>query len=281
MFVEVDFTEKGRSVLSSTTSGASESTGYLFVQVGGETVINLSVSEQIHDNLYISGSYTADSAAVVAATIDTAVGSEVDLGMELGELHRTEAGFAGIELGSLKLSALMLVYIAFGILFLVMAIVFFVRYGLLAFAHLLTYLTFLSLMVIIYWAVPIVIGTGAIAAFAVASVLLCVSNALSYEYARKEYALGKTMASSVKTGYKKCFWYLFDLHIALVIATLLVYLIALGEMSFFGLALMFGVALSGLASLLMNRFLWYLMAGCAKNPGKFCHFKREEVEDDE
>ena len=55
-----------------------------------------------------------------------------------------------------------------------------------------------------------------------ASVLLCVSNAVTFESARKEYALGKTMTSSVKTGYKKCFWKLFDLHIVVAIIAFLV-----------------------------------------------------------
>ena len=111
--------------------------------------------------------------------------------------------------------------------------------------------------------------------------LLCVSNAVAYEAARKEYAVGKTIASSVKTGYKKTFWHIFDLHVALVAVALLVYLIAITELSLFGLALTFGVALSGICSLLVNRFLWYVTMGLSKNPGKFCHFKREEVEDDD
>ncbi len=281
-FVEVDFTDAGLEILSDATSGAAESAGYLFVQVGGETVINLSVSEQIDDNLYVSGSYTNEAATIVANTIDTALDcGDLELGMEMGELHRSEAGFAPLTFGSVSLSALDLVYIACGVAILAMAVFFLIRYGLLGFANILTYLFFLELMVLIYWAVPIAIGAGTLAAFAISSVLLCASNALSYEAARKEYAVGKTMASSVKTGYKKCFWHIFDLHIALVAIALLVYLIALTELSVFGLALTFGVALAGICSLLVNRFLWYLTMGLSKNPGKFCHFKREEVEDDD
>ncbi len=281
-YVEIDFTDEGLELLSNATSGASESTGYLFLQVGGETVINLSVSEQIHDNLYISGSYTADSAKIVANTIDTALDAgAIELGMEMGELYRVDGNFAPLTLGSVSLSGLDLFYIAFGVLFLAMAVFFLVRYGALGIANILTYLLFLPLITLVYWAVPIAIGAGTIAAFAISSVLLCVSNALSYEAARKEYAVGKTIASSVKTGYGKCFWHIFDLHIALLIVALLVYLIAVTELSLFGLALTFGVALAGLCTLLVNRFLWYLMMGIAKDPGKFCHFKREEVEDDD
>lgn len=281
-YVEVDFTDAGLELISNATSGAADSAGYLFVQVGGETVINLSVSEQISDDLYISGSYTSDSATIVANTIDTALDFEkMEFGMKMGELYRVDGGFAPLTLGSVSLSALDLVYIAFGVLFLAMAVFFLVRYGRLGFVNILTYLLFLELMVLIYWAVPIAIGTGAIVALAISSALLCVSNAVSFEAARKEYAVGKTIASSVKTGYKKCFWHIFDLHIVLLAVALLVYLIAITELSAFGLALTFGVALSGLGTLLLNRFLWYVTMGLSKQPGKFCHFKREEVEDDE
>ena len=281
-FVEVDFTEAGLNLLSGATSGAAESAGYLFVQVGGETVINLSVSEQIHDNLYVSGSYTNDAAKIVANTIDTALHLEnTDFGMEMGELYRVNANFGALSLGSFSLSALNLVYIACGVLILAMAVFFLIRYGLLGFANILTYLLFFEIMVLIYWALPVAIGAGTLAALAIPSVLLCVSNAISYEAARKEYALGKTITSSVKTGYKKCFWHIFDLHVVLFIVALLTYLIAVTELSLFALALTFGVALSGIFSLLVNRFLWYVTMGLSKNPGKFCHFKREEVEDDD
>ncbi len=281
-FVEIDFTDAGLDLLSSATSGAADSTGYLFLQVGGETVVNLSVSEQIHDNLYISGSYTNDSAKIVAYTIDTALSSEAELpALSMGELHHVDGNFEGLTLGSFTLNALNIFYIAFGILFVAMAVFFLIRYGRLGFANILSYLLFLPLMVLIYWAVPITVGAGSIAAFAISSVLLCVSNAVAYEAARKEYAVGKTITSSVKTGYKKTFWHIFDLHIVLVIVALLVYLIAITELSLFGLALTFGVALSGICSLLVNRFLWFVTMGLSKNPGKFCHYKREEVEDDD
>ncbi len=281
-YVEVDFTDLGLELLSSATADAAGSSGYLFIQVGGEQVIGLSISEQIHDDLYISGTYTSDSAAIVANTIDTALDlTGVEFGMSCGEVVRLQAGFAGLKIGSFELSALSLVYIVIGLLFVAMSVFFLVRYHALGFAHILTYLLFTVVMVLIFWAIPIPVGLGTILAFVLSSLLLGVSDAVAYEYARKEFALGKTIVSSVKTGYKKSFWHVFDLHIVLLAIALLVYLIALGEFSVFGLALTFGVALSGLGSLGLNRFLWYVTMGLSGNPGKFCHFKREEVEDDE
>ncbi len=277
-FVQISFTDKGLDLVAEATSGAAESAGYLFVQVGGNTVINLSVSEEIHDDLYISGSYTADSAAMVAVTLSTAMkyGSEIS-GMTVGRLTRGYANFGD--------NALMFAYIAVGVAFVLMVAAFFIRYRRLGFAHLYSCLIFLLVMTLCFWSIGlgggIAIGAGTLAAFALTFALLCVCNAYAFENARKEYALGKTMMSSVKTGYSKCFWHIFDLHVTLLIAGLLTWLIAITELSAFALAFSLGVFFSGLCTLVVNRFLWYIMMPFAKDAGKFCHFKREEVEDDE
>ena len=111
--------------------------------------------------------------------------------------------------------------------------------------------------------------------------VLSVSNAITYEYARKEYAHGKTMSSSIKTGYKKCMWHIFDLHIVLALIGFVGFGIALTSLRSFlfltGLLALF----SGIASLAVNRFTWATMMAFTKNKKAFCNFKVEEADDDE
>lgn len=273
-YVAIKFTDEGRAAVAAATADA---TGSFYFKVGDNNVINLSVDSQIdQQTLYISGSYTKETASVVAALIDSAVksGAETDLAMEMSDISRVYAGFGD--------SALFFVYIALGVCMAAMLAFFLIRYRRLAFAHIYSFLIFTLAMTICFWAVPgLTIGVGTVAAFAITAFLLCASNAISYEYARKEYENGKTIAYSVKTGYRKCTWHIFDVHIALFIVSLLTYLIALTELSVFGLALTLGVVFSGVCSLLINRFCWYIMMPFAKDQGKFCHFKRAEEEDDD
>lgn len=274
-YVAIRFTDEGRAAVAEATADA---TGSFYFSVGDNSVINLTVDAQIdQQTLYISGSYTSETATVVAALIDSAVksGSQNDLAMEMSDLSRIYAGFGD--------SALLYIYIALGACMAAMLLFFLIRYRRLAFAHIYSFLIFTLAMTLCFWAVPgLTIGVGTVSAFAITALLLCASNAISYEYARKEYANGKTMTFSVKTGYRKCMWHIFDLHIALFIVSLLTYLIALTELSVFALALTLGVVFSGVCSLLINRFCWYIMMPFAKNQGQFCHFKRaEEVDDDE
>ena len=247
-FVIIDFTDKGREAIKSATASAtSSSSSTMFFKVGDDQVIGLTVSEAIDQStLGISGSYTADSADTVAVLIDEALnGVQTDLAMSVGEVKIYESGFGGMSL----------IY---------------------------SYLSFALCMILCVAFVPFLyLSAGTVAAFALTSVLLCMSNIVCYEYARKEYALGKTMTSSVKTGYKKCFWHIFDLHIAVALLAFLIYAIALTELQTFAFVLGIGAVFSGVCSLAVNRFCWAITMIFNKNKGAFCRFKREEVETDD
>lgn len=276
-FVIIEFTDKGREAIKEATADAtSSSSSTMFFKVGESQVIGLTVSEAIdQSSLGISGNYTGDTADTVAIVIDEALnGVQTDLKMSADEVRTYESGFGDM--------ALTFLYIAIGVALLCMLAYFFVRYGLLGFAHLYSYLSFMLCMILCVAFLPFLyLSAGTVAAFAIASVLLCVSNAVAFEYARKEYALGKTMTSSVKTGYKKCFWHLFDLHIAVALVAFLTYAIALTELQAFAFVLGIGAIFSGVCTLAVNRFCWAIMMIFNKNKGAFCRFKREEVESDD
>lgn len=271
-YVVIDFTEKGRQALYD----ASASSTTVFFQVGENQVIGLTVSEQINEpTLYISGYYTDATASAVSILINDALnGESTDLSFTVGGVYRADGYFGG--------SALTALYIAFGVCFVLMAAFFFIRYHLLGFAHLYAFLIYLIAMVLCLYYIPFLyLSVGVFIAVMLVGALLSVSNAIAYEYARKEYALGKTMTSSVKTGYKKCFWHIFDLHIALAVFGFLVYFIAVTELSTFGFVLGLGTVFAGLCTLAVNRFCWAIMMELGKDKGKFCNFKREEAEIDE
>lgn len=277
VYVGLYFTNAGRDLIADATSDAANTSGTLFFTVGGDQIIGLSCTSQIDEKeLFISGDYTAEAANIIATVLDTTIeyGGAGDLAhMEMGELYQNVA-----QLGE---NALMYVYIGVGVLTVAMIAFFLVRYRRLGFAHLYSFVTFVIAMLLCIWSIPVLsLGLNTLIAFLITAGLLTVCNAIAYESARKEYALGKTIISSVKTGYKKCFWYIFDLHVVAIAIGLLLFLIGLSELSAFGLVLALGGLFSGIATLAINRFMWFIMMPFAKSAGKFCHFKREEVEDE-
>ncbi len=274
-YVILDMTDEGREAIAEATEGATSS--YIYFNIGGEPLITLSVSEQIdQSSLYISGSYDEDSSLLVATVLDTALssGTEQDLTFSVGEISEERAGYGS--------NALTMLYIALGVLLAGSAVFFFVRYGRLGFAHLYTLLVYLIAMTLCIWSIDfLTLGVGSVLAVLFGAVALSVSEAAAYEYVRKEFAAGKTMTFAVKSGYKKCFWHIFDAHIVLAALGFITYFIALTELSVFAFTLGIGMFFSGLCALAVGRFLWYIMMPFAKDKAKFCRFKREEVEEDD
>ncbi len=273
-YVVIDFTDLGREVIAAKTADATS--GTLFFMAGENSLIPLSVSSQIdQESLYISGTYTKESAEICATALNTALkGDGQDyLSLTLGDSHRSEALYGA--------NALYGLFIAFGVCFLAMMIFFFVRYGALGFAHLYTYLIMTFIMILCVWSIPFLyLSTETLLAYLIVSVVFSACNALVFERARKEFALGKTMTSSVKTAYRQNFWHIFDLHIILAALSFIVYGIALTNLSAFAFVLGLGTVFSGLCVLGLNRFMWAIMMAFTRNKGRFCNFKREVVDDD-
>ncbi len=275
-YVVIRFTSKGRDMLQSWTSDAANSSVTIYFKIGDTVLIPLTINETITEkSLPISGSYTSDSAHAIALAIDTAVNSTpTDLSFTAYSGARHEALFGGL--------ALTLCYVAFGVIALAMLAFFFVRYHLLGFVQLYSFLIYLLPMIVLIWGIPFLhIGIETFLAVLFGAALLSFSNIAVFESARKEFALGKTIASSVKASYKKHFWGVFDVHVIVALLAFVTYFISITQLSVFAFTLGLGAVLSGLISLAVGRLNWAAMMSLAKNKGAFCNFKRGEDTDDE
>ena len=274
-YVGIRFTDKGRDLLKKETSGGSSTT--MFFKIGDNVPVQFSVSSEIDQStMYISGSFTNESAKATAILMNSALenGTAEDLTVTYGDMLLLPAAFGD--------NALLFVYIAFGACILAMAIFFFTRYGRLGFAHMFTYLMFLFSMLLCIWAIPFLyISVGSILGLLLASVVLSIGNALVYEYARKEYAAGRTMTASVKAAYKKTLWHVIDLHAVLAALAFIIYGISLTGLQVFAFTFGLGIGFSVLCSLLIGRLTWASMMSFTSKKGNFCRFKREEVEEDD
>ncbi len=275
-YVHIKLTKEGKKILSEKTSGASsESSNTIYFNVGDQSVISLSVSEPLTDDVYVSSSaYTREVALTVATLLDSALGgSESDIAFSLGGTYVLEGAYGN--------NALTYMYIAFGICAALMLVFFFVRYHLLGFVHLYTCLLFTIATVLCVWSIPfLTLSVETFTAFMLMLGVLSLSDAVTFEYARKEYELGKTIGSSVKTGYKKCTWHLFDLHIVLALIGFVGFGIAITNITSFLFTIGLLAVFSGLGSLAINRFTWATMMALAKNKRAFCNFKVEESDDE-
>ena len=89
------------------------------------------------------------------------------------------------------------------------------------------------------------------------------------------------MTAAVKNAYKSTFWHVFDLHVVVAGVSFITYAISLGGLSGFAFVLGLASLFSGICALALGRFMWAIMMRFTNKQGKFCHFKRKEVEEDE
>ena len=101
-----------------------------------------------------------------------------------------------------------------------------------------------------------------------------------FETVRRETQAGRTVQASVKLGYKKTLAGVLDLHILLVLASLILSLVGVGELAACGLIFFIG----SLASYILywfTRFMWYVISSPVKDKFKFGGFAREEDDDED
>lgn len=109
--------------------------------------------------------------------------------------------------------------------------------------------------------------------------LLLFSNFRAFEAVRKETLLGRTLQAAVKTGYKKSLWTVLDLHIILLVASLLFALVGVGEVAACGLVF-FIATIASYVLYWFTRFMWFVISAPVKDKFKFCGFKREVYDED-
>ncbi len=110
--------------------------------------------------------------------------------------------------------------------------------------------------------------------------LVNVLNGYIYRAIQSEAALGKTMQSSVKNGYKKTLWTLVDVYAALLLGALALLIGVAGLQTIATQALICIVA-GAFCNLLWGRVINLMMFSVSKDKYKYFRFVREDDGDDE
>lgn len=259
-----------------TAEGASGS-AYLYV---GETNFQLTFTfgtALTERNLYFQADegYSED----YAVTINSIVHGNEITNVYNNSPKSSSSDLVAVTPESGELSA---IWLGVAVLATVVAVIVFsvIKYRWLGVVHSLMVLTYTFAMI----TAILLVGVQLTAAGAVTAVLglalLSACNIFVFETVKNETALGRTIASSVKLGYKKCLFGVLDAHIILLIAAVLMTLVGAGEISACGLIFLIGV----IASYVLHwftRFMWYVLSSPARNKSGFCGFKKKEAEENE
>lgn len=286
--IVINFTKAGRAAFSEMTgamvnSSSSDSSGSssatMYIRVGDNDLVanGISVTSQMdQDAIYISGSYsTRESAETVACMINSVLDEDAVFtrSLTVGEIYSY-----GPTMGE---NVALIAACVIGVAILAMIVVSLVRYKGMGLAHVFGFLTYaLAFILCISLIEGIIVNIAGLLAIVLSAAVMCGFNYYAFRNIRDEFNTGKTLTAAIKSGYKKSLALTIDAHIVLFLASLVVYLIALGSAQYMALIFMLGTVLSAACTLAVTRFYFYMFLAQPKNKIAFCNFKREETEDE-
>lgn len=272
--IRINLTSAGADAIetASTNVAASDDT-YIRFYVGETNVINLTCESAItDDSFYISVSSEQDARNYVAILNSVATGNALSLEYSYDDVvYDTSA--AGADTAMLLAIAVLVLAVAL----MVYAVA---RYRALGLVFALMEVLFCSAMIAIIFLTEITLTTIGVFVAIACLIMFAGCNFVSFEAIRKESQNGRTIQGSVKVGYKKTFTGVLDLHIVLLIVSIMLALICTGEAAACGIVLLIGVCASYLLHW-FTRFMWYATMSTARDKYKYCGFKREAFEEDE
>ena len=205
-------------------------TVYIYVgEIGSTAWGTISVSD-LRDGMFIQSSSASNTNSAYSTAYQTA--SNIFVGTFGVNLTQDSLTAISPRLGD---NAWMLTLIAFLVFIVAIMIFFAVRYGDLGLLASFAMVFFVTLQLFFMQAIPFVMLDmgGAIAMF-MSVLLFALSAVLIMERIGKEYAFGNRIHVSCKNGFRRSFWRIFDLHIIVLVTSVVMLLIGQFALSYFG-----------------------------------------------
>lgn len=278
--VKINLTKEGKKGIKDLTAKMmADSETALNFYVGDTQLLSLTISETITGGSFYISVNNSDYAEDYSIILNSAAHGET-LSLDYGSSDDVTINYSSASLGdnaAIYMLVAMLLLIAGAIVF---SVVKYKKLGLVNAIMILIYslaittaILLIGIQITVAGAFMIILGLA----------LLCGSNFAAFEAIRGETKRGKTMHSAIKAGYRSRLTAILDLHVIMIIVSLMTTLICMftcvGEI--FACAFIFFIA--SVASYILywfTRFMWYVLSSPARDKFAFCGFKREVPLDD-
>lgn len=231
--INISLTGLGRISLQNLITQANNigtDTVYIYVgEIGATAWGTISVSD-LKDGMFIQSSSASNTNSAYSTAYQTA--SNIFVGTFGVNLTQDSLTAISPRLGD---NAWMLTLIAFLVFIIAIMIFFAVRYGDLGLLASFAMIFFVTLQLFFMQAIPFVmLDMGGAVAMFMSVLLFALSAVLIMERIGKEYALGNRIHVSCKNGFRRSFWRIFDLHIIVLVTSVVMLLIGQFALSYFG-----------------------------------------------
>ena len=289
-YLEINLTSKGEDVVAgvkgtlSTVDEASSSSGSatgMTVMVGDKQIGYAIYKDYIDgDTILIPEAADTDVAAVETyAILLNSVLEDGAFEISFGEFDTNSIRAYPSVYGE---NARMLLFIAMGVILLAVIVLSVLRRGRFGIANAYVVLSYLIVVGLCYAFISggvFEITLGSVLAFLAGLVAVCVFNERFYQAIKTEFNLGKTVESSMKTGYKKCLFGTIDAYALLVLGSL-AFLIGSAGLYTMALQSLICFITGAFCSLLWTYAINFVFLSASKNKYKYFRFVREDDDDE-
>ncbi|MBP3344764.1 MAG: hypothetical protein J6K97_00990 [Clostridia bacterium] len=280
--IKLNFTKQGKENIASLKEHAkltSNSTVYIYMgEVKADNLLTSVDIDEVKDGMYVSNDDMSNSAYVAQETCHNIVAGSLNVSL-------TNLGTSAVS-ATLGVNAQLYIMIATAILVVLTIVLFCLRYGHLGLLGSMSVVFYLVLFCFIMQAIPfVVLNLAGVVACIVAFLIAVAANCYIFERIREEYALGKKIHISCKSGFKKSLWPILDSHIMIALASIFVWIFAPATFKVFGIALLVGAVVSVFASLVLTRYFVNLYLPINSTKANKLHLYRDknvkEIKEDE
>ncbi len=295
--VEIKFTSKGKAMLKSFKEGATASTDSsdttdktkLLLTLGDETLLQITTDVINTKNEVVYG-VSYEEERINAETLVVLINSAMDNGgVYINDVETTPFLLktpTNVQIRSYEPvygNNLVWVYVAILAVVVALSALAIVKMG--GFGVMNVYASVLYLIVVSICFAFITGGVfavdfGSVFAFFVGLAVVNVLHAYIYNAIKKEVALGKTIQSSVKGGYKKTLWHVIDVYAVSLLGAIAL-LIGVAGLNTFACQAIICILTGAFCNLLFGRVMNLLLLSASKDKYKYFRLVREDDEDDE
>ncbi len=285
-YISVKLTKAGKELMGKQKDGLSstqtnDTATTLWVRVGGDNVVPIYSDNVLSDNS-VNCAYLENENKVQLETMVILLNSALENGeselsfRDASTEIRVREGSYGENAKTLFLVAMALVTL----LAIVLPIVKYGRYGVtMAYATVSYFVITVLCFAFIAGAAAFEITAATALVYILGLALICVMNARVYNAVKKEFDLGKTVASSVTLAYKKSLWTTVDVYVTLLIGTLCM-LIMTGSLQTIACQALICVVAAAFCNLLWTRVINHIHLSSVKDKYKYFRFVREDDDDE-
>lgn len=272
--VTLNFTEEGQESFSEvTTRAASSDSQTIYFFVGDTQVLSFNCTSTVNVrslSLQASDKGAGENSAI---TIDSVIkGQSLNVNYESVSNVITSTPAAGEN-------AALWMFIGSIVVLAALIVASIVRYKRLGGVNALIVLIFA--LVIIYALYLLSIQTTMAVVFCafIGLALLMVSNGVVFTEVKRLVATGRTLQASVKEAYKNVLMTVTDMHIVLVVVSILLAAVGVGEVAACGL-IMVVASVASYVLYWFTRLMWYVLSAPVRDKFAFAGLKRVVYEDD-